>query len=237
MSARSWSSFANGAVILSIAILIVVGRPDIDPAGLPPVPPKAVPTTTAQIVQDDEASTAVLAPTTTEARAPQDRLQSSQLTRLSASVEWLGDSQPDDAALRAERWRNQKGREFAAVSCLIMGGPSFVNGCVPPDPGEDIRVVRVVQLPAAEGASASVAEGLDGYWENSGLSLRIDPKRAQAKYDAERPLEWKRFLIRAVEGEGVIFAIGSDVYQAQIEPDRLVLTSTLFRGEQVLYRR
>ena len=106
-----------------------------------------------------------------------------------------------------------------------------------------IRLVLCAAVLAAASApclAASVlwdaAQRLDGRWENDIYMLRIDSARAQASVDPRKPFEWQRFLVKAVAGDTVIFTIGSELFEATLQSEELVLTSTSFRGERLLQR-
>ena len=98
-------------------------------------------------------------------------------------------------------------------------------------------VLTVACFPAA---AASVlwdaAQKLDGPWENDIYSMRIDSVRAQASLDPKKPFQWQRFLVKEVSGDTVVFTVGSELFEATLEADELVLTSSSFRGERVLQR-
>jgi hypothetical protein len=83
---------------------------------------------------------------------------------------------------------------------------------------------------------ADASRLLDGEWSNDSVVLRIDAERAQASITPDRPFEWKRFVIRDARGDEVVFAIGSELYEATVAGDSLTLTGTSFRGERVLFR-
>jgi hypothetical protein len=83
---------------------------------------------------------------------------------------------------------------------------------------------------------SEAADLLDGEWEGTDFVLHIDAKRAQASVDPDRPFEWRRFVVREVTPTEVVFAIGSELFEARVDSDILVLTSTGFRGERILFR-
>lgn len=90
---------------------------------------------------------------------------------------------------------------------------------------------------AAGSPFTDAADLLDGRWQDSeGFVLRIDQERAQASVDPARPFKWQRFLVKAVEGNTIVFAIGSDVFEAALEGGNITLTGTGFRGERILRR-
>lgn len=91
---------------------------------------------------------------------------------------------------------------------------------------------------AAAGASTYAEAGrlLDGEWRSEGVVLRVDAERAQATITPARPFEWKRFVIKSVSGNEVIFAIGAELYEATVDGSSLRLTGTTFRGELVFLR-
>lgn len=67
--------------------------------------------------------------------------------------------------------------------------------------------------------------------------MRVDSSRAQANVDQERPFRRQRFLVKEVTGEKVIFTVGSELFEAMMEADKLTLSSTSFRGERLLKRQ
>jgi hypothetical protein len=83
---------------------------------------------------------------------------------------------------------------------------------------------------------SDAADLLNGEWRGGEFVLRVDAKRAQASVDAERPFSWERFLVKDVNEEAIVFAIGAELYEAKLGPDMLTLTGTSFRGERVLMR-
>jgi hypothetical protein len=91
--------------------------------------------------------------------------------------------------------------------------------------------------PAWASPFVDAATRLEGGWEGDNYVLRVDAQRAQASVDAARPFAWQRFLVKEVEGDRVTFAIGAELFEATIDADSLVLTSTSFRGERKLRRR
>jgi len=83
---------------------------------------------------------------------------------------------------------------------------------------------------------SEAAQRLDGEWRGADFVLRVDAKRAQASTAHDRPFEWQRFLVKEVTDGGVVFTIGTELFEAIMEADTLVLTGTNFRGERVLFR-
>lgn len=66
--------------------------------------------------------------------------------------------------------------------------------------------------------------------------MRVDARRAQASLDPRRPFEWEHFLIKEVEADEIVFAVGAELYEARVGADTLTLTGTSFRGARVLFR-
>jgi hypothetical protein len=91
-------------------------------------------------------------------------------------------------------------------------------------------------LPAAASPFAEAAERLDGEWRGYDFVLRIDSRRAQASIAFDRPFEWQRFLIKEVRQNEIVFSVGSELFEAVVDAEVLVLTGTSFRGERVLFR-
>jgi ribose 1,5-bisphosphokinase PhnN len=101
-----------------------------------------------------------------------------------------------------------------------------------------VLAVLILGHPGASAASlfSEAAERLNGEWRGGEFVLRVDAKRAQASTANDRPFEWQRFVVREVVGNEVVFAIGTELFEAVIESDTIVLTSSEFRGERVLFR-
>ena len=89
---------------------------------------------------------------------------------------------------------------------------------------------------SAAATFADAARLLDGAWHGDAFVLRIDAERAQASLATDRPFEWERFIIKDIQGDAVIFAIGAELFEAKIGAETLTLTSTSFRGARVLFR-
>lgn len=83
---------------------------------------------------------------------------------------------------------------------------------------------------------ADAAQRLDGEWRGAEVVLKIDAERAQASMTPDRPFEWRRFIIKDIRADEIVFAIGSDLYEAKVDADTLTLTGTAFRGAKVLFR-
>jgi hypothetical protein len=92
--------------------------------------------------------------------------------------------------------------------------------------------------PLAEAASPveEAARLLDGVWRGEDYALKVDSRRAQANIDPRKPFQWQRFVVKNVDGEAIVFAIGAEIFEAQITGDVLELSSTSFRGERRLTR-
>ena len=93
-----------------------------------------------------------------------------------------------------------------------------------------------LSVQAAASPFSEAADRLDGEWRGTGFVLRVDAKRAQASINPALPFEWHRFVVKEVAGPEVVFTIGAELYEATIEAELLVLTSTSFRGERILFR-
>lgn len=83
---------------------------------------------------------------------------------------------------------------------------------------------------------SEAAARLDGDWRGSDFVLRIDARRAQASIDPARPFEWKRFVVKEVTSEDIVFSVGAELFEARLADDVLTLSSTGFRGKRVLVR-
>ena len=90
----------------------------------------------------------------------------------------------------------------------------------------------------AEAASPvdEAARLLDGVWRGEDYALKVDSRRAQANTDPGKPFEWQRFVVKGVDDEAILFAIGAEIFEARIAGDVLDLSSTSFRGERRLTR-
>jgi hypothetical protein len=102
--------------------------------------------------------------------------------------------------------------------------------------------VRATAVPVREGdgdGGAAPAGGrqLDGRWEGSDFVLRVDSSRAQANINTAEPFQWQRFIVRRVLDSRIDFAIGAEVFSAEVRSNELTLSSTSFRGERVLKRQ
>lgn len=96
--------------------------------------------------------------------------------------------------------------------------------------------VVLASMPAAASPFAEAAAQLDGEWRGDAFVLKVDSRRAQASIDPNRPFEWQRFIVKEVTDAEVIFAIGSELFEATVDAETLTLTGTSFRGERVLRR-
>jgi hypothetical protein len=147
---------------------------------------------------------------------------------------------PTDPKLAAAAWQSHHGRIFAAISCLVQGSPELAGGCgggAPSGPSHSVQTSRVEAPAGSPEEAADILGNLDGWWENGADILRIDLVRAQANTDPERPFEWDRFLVKELSDGEIVFSIGADLYQAEIDGDALVLSGTSFRGERTLFRQ
>jgi hypothetical protein len=142
------------------------------------------------------------------------------------------------AALKAALWVRFKGRLLSAGVCVAELEPRL--GCLGTGNGRAISV-RTTAVPAreSEGDSAAPAGGrqLDGKWEGSDFVLRVDSSRAQANVNTSEPFQWQRFIVRRVLDSRIDFAIGAEVFSAEVRSNELTLSSTSFRGERVLKRQ
>jgi hypothetical protein len=91
-------------------------------------------------------------------------------------------------------------------------------------------------VPGVASPFSEAAERLDGEWRGTDYVLRVDAKRAQASINPALPFEWRRFEVKELRGLEIVFSIGAELYEATIEDEILVLTSTSFRGERILFR-
>ena len=100
-------------------------------------------------------------------------------------------------------------------------------------------LILMVLAGSSQAIAATFAEAarlLHGEWRGDAFVLRIDADRAQASMAPERPFEWKRFVIKDIRGNEIVFAVGAELFEATIGADTLTLTGTSFRGARVLFR-
>lgn len=99
-----------------------------------------------------------------------------------------------------------------------------------------LAFLAAVQLPAAASPFLEAATYLDGVWEGDGYVLRVDAARAQASVDPDRPFNWSRFLVKEVTDDEIVFTIGAELFEARLASESIILRSTSFRGERVMWR-
>jgi hypothetical protein len=100
-----------------------------------------------------------------------------------------------------------------------------------------IAVIAIALTPLADASPfGDAASRLDGRWQGDGFVLRIDASRAQGSFDANRPFQWQHFIVKEVTEDGVIFAIGNELFEATVDAEALRLSGTSFRGEKLLRR-
>lgn len=99
-----------------------------------------------------------------------------------------------------------------------------------------VALLAVAWVPALASPFTDAANYLHGIWQGDGYVLRVDAARAQASVDAGRPFQWTRFLVKEVTGQEIVFSVGADIFEARVDDDTIVLTSTGFRGERTLRR-
>ena len=99
-----------------------------------------------------------------------------------------------------------------------------------------VLIGAALTSPAAGSALEDAARRLNGDWRSDTFVLRIDSARSQASVTPERPFEWQRFVVKEVAEDEIVFTVGAELFEAELEADTLVLTGTGFRGRRVLYR-
>lgn len=100
-----------------------------------------------------------------------------------------------------------------------------------------LALLAAAPLAAAQTPFQDAARRLDGMWRGDEHVLRIDSRRAQASIDPDRPFQWQRFLVKQVAADDeIVFTIGAELFEARLDADSLVLTSTGFQGERILRR-
>lgn len=99
-----------------------------------------------------------------------------------------------------------------------------------------LALLATAPLSAAQSPFQDAARRLDGLWRGDGHVLRVDSRRAQGSIDPDRPFQWQRFLVKQVADDEVVFTIGAELFEARLDSDGLILTSTSFRGERILRR-
>lgn len=79
---------------------------------------------------------------------------------------------------------------------------------------------------------------LGGHWSGQGLSIFIDPTRHQANTDPTKPFNRQSFIIRNVTGSMVVFAIGPELFVANLtDPNTMVVTRGGLLESYTLSRR
>lgn len=99
-----------------------------------------------------------------------------------------------------------------------------------------LALLAAADRSSAASTLAEAGQLLDGEWRGAEVVLRIDAERAQASVTPDRPFEWRRFIIKDVHDNEVVFAIGAELFEAKVAADTLTLTGTSFRGARVLFR-
>jgi hypothetical protein len=98
-------------------------------------------------------------------------------------------------------------------------------------------MLSAIFLLSAASPFYDAARELDGEWRGDGFVLKVDSRRAQASVDPKRSFHWQRFLVKEVTDKDIVFAVGTELFEARIDADTLLLTGTSFRGERVLKRQ
>ena len=66
---------------------------------------------------------------------------------------------------------------------------------------------------------------LNGVWSGPGLTLRIDMQRHQGNADPSKPFNRQSLIIRNVTGPMVVFAIGPELFVAQmLDPNQMSIS-------------
>jgi len=96
--------------------------------------------------------------------------------------------------------------------------------------------------PAAQAQQKSKTElqklpDLNGVWSGPGLTLRIDMQRHQGNADPSKPFNRQSLLIRNVTGPMVVFAIGPELFVAQMLDQNQMSISRGGRPETYLLTR
>ena len=157
--------------------------------------------------------------------------------RTSSLLDVAEDDVLGGAALKAAAWARLRGRLLAAAACVNETPPRL--GCRQLADVDHLSVATQSITPQEElGESALVAaQRLEGVWSGDGYTLRIDNGRAQANISPNMPFEWQRFVIRRASADSVVFVLGRSLFEARLSDRTITLTSTDFRGEQVLTRQ
>lgn len=101
-----------------------------------------------------------------------------------------------------------------------------------------LLALAMLVLPvAAASPFAEAARRLDGLWTGDDSVLQVDSRRAQARMDPDRPFQWQRFAVREIRDGAILFAVGAELYEADLDGDTLTLTGTAFVGARLLHRQ
>jgi hypothetical protein len=140
------------------------------------------------------------------------------------------------ASLKAAAWGKVRGKLFAAAICASDLSVSL--GCARLDNVErlSVRTVPIRSQTEEDKAALATVRRLDGLWQGEGYALRIDGGRAQANMDSKAPFDWRRFLIKRIWKDTVVFSLDAELFHARLSETRIILTGTSFRGERVLTR-
>jgi hypothetical protein len=99
-----------------------------------------------------------------------------------------------------------------------------------------LAFLAAMRIPAAASPFLDAATYLNGVWQGDNYVLRVDAARAQASIDPDRPFNWSRFLVKEVTDDEIVFTVGAELFAARLASESIVLTSTSFRGERVMWR-
>jgi hypothetical protein len=160
-------------------------------------------------------------------------------TNISARVSMAFEITRDVAAaapLRAAAWARMRGKLFVAAVCVNDTPPRLGCGRLENIPRSPVSTVPIRSQTEEDEAALLAARRLEGFWQGDGHVLHVDGQRAQANIDPDAPFEWRRFLIKRVSSDAVVFSLGTELFEARRSGATVTLTGTSFRGERTLTR-
>lgn len=163
---------------------------------------------------------------------------SSNVTKRVSAAFFVADAIPRaPASVKAAAWSKVRGRLFAAMACVNEIPPRL--GCDQPSNAlpELISTVSIRAQSEQDRMALGIARQLDGVWTSGNYVLRVDGIRAQANFEPNAPFEWRRFVVKRVAQDSVVFAIGNEVFEGRVRGDQVALTGTNFQGERLLVRQ
>jgi hypothetical protein len=145
-----------------------------------------------------------------------------------------------DPLLRAAAWAKHRAGLLSIRACTGNDWPDLVTYCDADRANPLARKVQTFSLGTAPHERESVRAAmrqLDGKWKGDGFVLEVDSARAQAKVDPTLPFQWDRYGIKTISDGMVVFAVGAELYEASVDAESIILSSTGFRGKRRLGRQ